>query len=354
MPSEMPTQTYAYWPAVKRNPVLDLLYCEAASAGYKAVPVARDDLWTVDLGPGDVLHVHWVHHIVAGARTSMGARWRRKQFINFLKDLQTRGVRIVWTVHNRLSHDSQFMRQETKLRAQLVQMVDVVHMLNPDTPRQVTDLFAFVPKARFHCPHPSYATLYVPTRDRKDMRCDLGIVPKSKTRLLLTFGEVQQRKGLTRLVQQMPRINAQMDSEVRLLIVGQASQRRFRDSLQQVVGREPQATWQVRFAETAELGNLIQACDAVVCPYRTGLNSGVAVAGASLAKPVVVPQMLAPIFDHRVAVETFDADDDNALGDAAVRALQLPRHNKIRQDWIADHHPSRVSKRFFASLKAAL
>ncbi len=343
---------YAYWPSVRRNPVLSLLYMQAEGAGYDLMPLAADGLYGANLSHGDILHLHWVHHALAGAKTRLGARRRRKVFIRHLKALQGQGVRLVWTVHNRLSHDARFEGQEVKLRAELAALVDAVHILNPDTADAVSGLYPFAPRRVFYCPHPAYAGVYPASENRAALRRSLGVAPDEK--LLLTFGAVQRRKGIHRLVHQIDALSARVPQPVRLIIAGQCAQKKFRHTLAVLTDSDPRIDWQQRYLSDADLGALITASDVVVCPYRHALNSGVAVAGASLGRPIVIPRQLAPVFDARVAAEHFDANSDADLVDALVRALARRAEDPSRLAWADDHAPGLISARFFAALEAAL
>ncbi|WP_301115053.1 hypothetical protein, partial [Microbacterium sp.] len=99
--------TLVPFPAWEGNPYLGMLSLAAEAAGWrisghKGMPGLLAEV--PQLGAGDVVHVHWTSPITAGAASSSIAAARRIEFRNLLLELRTRGVVLLWTVHNEIAH----------------------------------------------------------------------------------------------------------------------------------------------------------------------------------------------------------------------------------------------------------
>ena len=78
--------------------------------------------------PVQVLHLHWINPYIKGET------WLKRSIysLKFLADVllcRFSGVKVVWTIHNRLSHEAQFPLLELWTIRQLVKLVDriIVH-----------------------------------------------------------------------------------------------------------------------------------------------------------------------------------------------------------------------------------
>ena len=110
--SEGPRQLRAILlPSYRWNPYQSLLASALAEYGIEATAVhewsKRAPLlgtwWSQ--GRPDVIHVHWIHEFLGGSKgtpTSRAVRWFDWQ----LRILKSRGVRVVWTVHNLKGHEA--------------------------------------------------------------------------------------------------------------------------------------------------------------------------------------------------------------------------------------------------------
>src|SRR5690606_32284557 len=121
-------------------PYLDLL----AEAVRRAEPGA--EVLHLDFAPGhfrifnafiqagkpDVVHLHWINPLLAPILWSAPERKQRAKVLLLCIDIllvRAHGAKVVWTIHNRLSHESASPQLERRLRRNLCRWVDriIVH-----------------------------------------------------------------------------------------------------------------------------------------------------------------------------------------------------------------------------------
>ncbi len=168
--------------------------------------------------------------------------------------------------------------------------------------------------------HPVYDQYAHPFIERDEARSRLGIAPEE--RMLLYFGLVRPYKGLQDLLAAMPLL----PPEVRLVAVGECySGRRGIElglSARGVAGR---ASWVDRFVGDDEVGLYFRAADAVVLPYRSASQSGVAQIAIAFGKPLVLTRTggLPELVEEGVTGTLAEPGDPASLADAVSRCLAI-------------------------------
>ena len=86
-----------------------------------------------------------------------------------------------------------------------------------------------------------------------------------------------------------------------------------------------------RYIEREQVAAYFSAADAVVLPYLTATQSGVAKTAFFYERPVVTSDVggLAEIVPHDEAGLVIPPNDPSALGDALVQVLDAKRHQKL-------------------------
>lgn len=343
-----------YWPNVSDNPYLSLLYSGAAEAGHVVFEAPEPGFAIFDaLGRPAVAHLHWIHRVLVDKSSFRSARRAITPFIDRLKALQDEGHKILWTVHNSLSHDALYPDEEALLRSKLAALVDAIHIMNPDTPALVRPLYTLPENKIFHVPHPSYQGVYSQFQSRDWARMKLGLGPDDK--MLLHFGGIQERKGVLRLIDQVTDTIAAGHADIYLFVVGRCPDKVLAAKIKQKVSAVPHIRWRRGFTPDFLIETFMRAADLVVCPYRDGLNSGVAALAATYGRPMVLPQQFRGKFSDYSATRYFDPDDDTSLADAwrSALATPMPQTQDITH-WAQKYAPHTVSSRFFERMGAAL
>jgi beta-1,4-mannosyltransferase len=316
---------WPYLPYYSGNPFQAMLYSGFVGQGLVAAPTFRaDDLrhstrnWPADLPL--VVHLHWLNQVLAKAHTHDQANQAIGAHTELLDLLKARGARLVWTVHNTLPHDTRFEAQEVRLRQDVIDRIDLVHVMSSRTEELAAPWYTLPAERIYGCDHPGYQGVYPDWVTRTDARRRLRI-PDGAFTLLLT-GALKPYKGLQKMLDAVDQVSAERPGSVVLVVAGkpddapQTQEFLARAALHPAVrllpGKIPDVDVQV----------LMRASDVVALPYRRSLNSGVLALALTFGLPVLLPadSGSVPLVADGAAVIYSGEDPDGLL--AAVRACQ--------------------------------
>jgi beta-1,4-mannosyltransferase len=325
---------WPFTPYYTGNPFQSVLYGGFTEQGLVAAPTFRaGDLraatrhWPADLPL--VVHLHWLNQVLAKAQTDQQANEAVGQHTELLDLLKARGARLVWTVHNALPHDTQFERQEVRLRQEVIERTDLVHIMSSRTPQLVSEWYTLPPERTYQCDHPGYQGVYPDWVRRADARRRLR-VPDDAVALLLT-GALKPYKGLTDLFQAVDQVSRERPGSIVLLVAGKPDDA---DETRDFIARaaaHPAVRLLPGSIPDADIQVLMRACDIVAMPYRRSLNSGVLALALTYGRPVLLPANAGsvPLVDDGAAV-IYEPDGVEALAEAVRSCLDVDLESAAR------------------------
>jgi glycosyltransferase involved in cell wall biosynthesis len=145
------------------------------------------------------------------------------------------------------------------------------------------DLLAFLPGARYRkVPHPVY-NIFGTRMDKAQARAALGVRAE---RILLFFGYVRPYKGLTVLLDALAEVRTRMD--VHLMVVGEFydDEQKYREQINRL-GLASVVTLNADYVANDRVGTYFSASDAVVLPYLSATQSGIAQIAYNFDRPVI-------------------------------------------------------------------
>ncbi len=170
------------------------------------------------LGSGDVLHIHWTSPIIQQAGSREEAATRLEHLRRASKAWHARGVRLVWTIHNRLPHDMVYRDKEIQLYRLLAASADRIHVMAPETASLVADVCELPAERVIVIAHPSYTGIYDGT-DRPGARAPF-VRAESRGPLRSVLGQIRPYKGVEALVEAVQRVRRPDGHEPVLLLAG--------------------------------------------------------------------------------------------------------------------------------------
>ena len=278
-----------YYPIAQGNPFQSLYYSEFFSSGTLPVGV-RDigDITPFRLPVNSYFHLHWLGGVIGDTENNEVAESRIADFVKKISSLKSNGVKIVWTVHNILPHDSKLKKAQIDLRVELIKLVDIIHIMNDETQRLAEPFFEIPSNKIISTPHPSYRKFYPSVASREESRFQLNIPQKSS--VYLFFGSIQAYKGLEDLLNAFEKLQSE-DPEIYLLIVGKVVNKSYFSSIRSRIN----SNMNIRLIDSRIANEHVQyyfrAADFCVCPYRISLNSGVAHLSHTFNTPVIAPNI---------------------------------------------------------------
>lgn len=283
--------TVSVFPAWQENPYLNLLALAPAAAGYRFVgrtTFASLMSTLAGLGSGDTLHIHWTAPIAQTARNAREADRRVRAFQKALDDSKRRGAHLIWTVHNRLPHELNYLSAERKLYKLLADRADAIHIMAPSTAEVISDVVALPPATTMQIPHPSYAGIYDSDVSRATARESFGIDDDEYAVLFL--GQVRPYKGIDVLLEAIAHMRRDDGRKPVLLLAGAASP----EAIAQFEDLKPPSVRAITHFSTVpdgEIARWYRAADIAVFPYRAILNSGSMHLAATMEIPAVLPDL---------------------------------------------------------------
>ncbi|GLY28467.1 glycosyltransferase [Kineosporia sp. NBRC 101731] len=349
---------WPFTPYYTGNPFQSVLYSRFAGRGLVAAPTFRatDLLATTRNWPGDVplvVHLHWLNQVLAKCTDDRGADEAVGRHADLLDTLKDRGARLVWTVHNVLPHDTQFEAQEVRLREQVVERADLVHVMSSRTVAAVGDWFLLPPEKVYQCDHPGYQGVYPDWIGRTDARRRLRI-PDGAVALLLT-GAVKPYKGIVDLLEAVDRVSRVRPGEIVLIVAGKPDDAPQTREFLIAAAAHPAVRLMPVQVPDVDIQVLMRAADLVALPYRRSLNSGVLALALSFGRPVLMPSNSGslPVVDGGAAL-VYPPDGVEALTEAVFSCLEADLGALDRAAAAAGRRIDRavVAERFAADMRS--
>lgn len=190
------------------------------------------------------------------------------------------------------------------------------------------DLHALFPGARsILVPHPVYHGFGSPV----PLALARAAVGVNRKHVLLFFGYVRRYKGLGVLLDAMALLKDRLD--LQLLVVGEFydDERRYRDKIA-ALGLQESVRVRSDYVPNDEVKNYFSAADAVVLPYSSGTQSGIAQIAYNFDTPVIattVGGLAEAVHDGETGV-LVPPDNPRALADGIIRFFTALDHEKLR------------------------
>ncbi|MDX2212478.1 MAG: glycosyltransferase [Oculatellaceae cyanobacterium bins.114] len=233
----------------------------------------------------EVLHLHWISPYFKGDG------WVKVIYaLKFLLDIwMTRlaGIGIVWTVHNRISHDSNALNVELWARRILVKLVDRVILHNYSVVEAIAQDYQFNPAKAVVIPIGHYKAVYQPPIEPMAARRALGL-PLTGL-IYLNQGMLRPYKGVEQLLEVWHNTPEMQDNT--LVIAGKPLDETYGTSIAQLASHSSNVRLYPHFIEDDQMHLFFSAADIVVLPFTTILTSSSLIVAMSYGKPVVAPKL---------------------------------------------------------------
>ncbi len=253
------------------------------SVGYRRVfPIFRA---ARDCSSVKVLHLHWVNPYLKGSNWLTRLIYSFKFLIALLL-VRLTGTRIVWTIHNRLSHEARFPRLELWTIRQLVKLADGIIVHHQTSLAELADLYQFDGTRATVIPHGHYRGVYGEAIDPVEARAILGLPLTGK--VYLNLGMLRPYKGIEGLLQTW-RDHPEVTAAHTLLIAGKPVNEAYGQQLMEQVTNTKGAILHLGFVEDHLIPVYFSAADVVILPFENVLTSGSLILAMSYHKPIIAP-----------------------------------------------------------------
>ncbi len=270
-----------------------------------------------------LVHLNWFENLDESSKGAMWKSFFRK--IVALLAIKASGKKLVWTMHNRLSHEKGSGKLSRVLVKLLLKNADavVIHCAATEAV-----LKAAYPKFRAKIlliPHPHFVGIY-------GAKLELPKNPTGPLKLLF-LGAVKPYKNLELLI----RVCREFGHAIQLTIAGKPASDAYALELQRLASAETSIDLRLGFVEDHQIPDLIGDADLLVLPYdlRSSLNSGTVILAFSYARTVICPRI--GTIDELTAGESdlfaysyiSQSEHESKLRDAIQKALDLKKHDPL-------------------------
>lgn len=266
-------------PDNSENQYIHLIVRGIEKNGFSVNPL--DDLfksWTHFLSIR-LVHLNWFENLDESSKTAAWKSFIRKTVA--LLAIKASGKKLVWTMHNRLSHEKGSGKLSDALVKLILKSVDAV-VIHCRATEEVLKMVA--PQFRgkiLLVPHPHFIGTYGPKLD---------IPKKPNHRLKLLFlGAVKPYKNLELLI----RVCREFGDAITLTIAGKPASEDYAKVLGRLASDAENIRLLLGFVEDTQIPDLIGDCDLLVLPYdlRSSLNSGTVILAFSYGRTVICPRI---------------------------------------------------------------
>ncbi|MBZ2163623.1 glycosyltransferase [Alteromonas stellipolaris] len=304
------------------NPYQKLLYSELGNNEKSAgdIDQAITALRTSFKGEKVIFHLHWQNVITSPAGNSHEHRLLAKQFVSKLELFKSIGGYVIWTIHNKLPHDTKFILAEREFHNTLSECADLI-ILHDKNSFDIVNEEYFVSQDKVKIiPHGNYISSYPNTVSRNEAREHLRL---DSDELVFGFiGQLRPYKGLSEFIDASAPITRKYNASA--LIAGKPVWPFIEGKVTQQCSPFRKIKVFEGFVQDSDLQLYLNASDVIVLPYRDILTSGSVILAASFSKPVVIPDIAAfegiKMLDF---VFTYDPDAPEALQNVMKEIAQL-------------------------------
>lgn len=323
----------------KNNPYNFILY----SAMPERVQVTEFHPRKMKISSEDIFHIHWPDMLLRSRRW-WRIVWRFIRLLKTIKRFQSRGGKVVWTVHNLKPHLTRFPSLSDMLMRKFLHRVDGLIFLTESSRNEFLVLYPEFEHIRYRIiPHAHYRSYYPHfvqgdiitgenvkgenvqddvRRDtvkgksletnpinidglsslsghhntaatgqliRKNSRVNreqLGITDGEP--LILMFGKIRAHKGLNDLLAAKKKLN---HSKLHLLVAGNPGDDGIDKLTAETLKKDRHCHTFFEHVVNERVCDYFTVSDAVILPYTDILNSGTAILALSFGVPIIAPAM---------------------------------------------------------------
>lgn len=279
-----------FWPDYSQsNPYQRLLYSEV----QKNCEVLGGSIATAlrairETKPEDnaqvTFHLHWLNKIIRDSKNLGEAFDKATTFLDEVRQFKACGGRLVWTIHNTMSHEVAFPQVEKIVTREIMSMADAIHVHCLDSVKEIEEYFDVPAEKVFAYRHGAYCNIYPDFVSRVDARQELGLGMDDE--VILFLGQMRSYKGVDALLSSFQKI-APHRPRLQLVLAGSGPIEGVLSSV------DPTLRGRIhvfnRYIDNAEIQLFMRSADIAALPYTNILTSGSLLLALSFGLPVVAP-----------------------------------------------------------------
>lgn len=238
-----------------------------------------------------LIHLNWFENIDDSSFSVALKSFARKLVV--LIAIKLGNKKLVWTMHNRSSHEKGLSFFSRSLMYLLICFADKIIIHSKVSKEVLNQYIHGAAKKSTYLPHPNFIGSYGKIPSDKSSGLD------NKKLKLLFIGVIKPYKNIELLIE----IAKKFSSEIQLTIAGKPNSKAYHKKLTEITQGEKNIHLALRFIADEEIPAILHASDLVILPYdiKSSLNSGTVILAFSYKKSVICPTIgtLSDLEDER-------------------------------------------------------
>lgn len=241
-------------------------------------------VWQAYRKPNAILHYHWLE--CTNLKSLAGIAYKLFCILLFKKF----GGKLVWTVHNKMPHDSRYKKLNYKIRSLMAKRADLLHVHCNTAIGEIGDFFN-QPKTKFRViPHPEYPVTSIPREkaiQKLNIKHDLDL--KISDQIFLMFGNISSYKQ----IDEAGYMFKELPDYKKLVIVGpvKKGQLSYYQKIKELASKNNNIKLIPNFIPEEDVPLYHCASDCIVFNYRQILTSGGVALAESYGRSIIAPRL---------------------------------------------------------------
>lgn len=237
-------------------------------------------------GKLDLVHLHWVSpYLLANGKGK--SLLKSSLFLLACMALRAGGIKLVWSVHNRVGHECPYPELEIFARRVLWRLNQRIIVHCPEAISTLAHAYR-LPLNQIHkavvIPHGHFIDDYPNQISRREARRQLEL--DQNIPVWLYFGLIRPYKNVGGLIE----VFHQMEGSQVLLLAGKPQDDSIREEINNLIEARTRIRARLEFIPPGQVQTYMNAADLVLLPFTRILTSSSVMLAASFAKAVVTPE----------------------------------------------------------------
>lgn len=231
----------------------------------------------------DILHIHWPHVFLL-SKSKEKTILKSLCFISELLILKLLGIKIIWTVHNIISHESNFKAIELFFTKIITRLCNKIIVHSPFAKNKVINIYKVRKSLIMIIPHGNYINCYENVISKVLARKQLQL--RTENIVFLCFGQIRPYKGISELITTFKKLKYK---QAKLLIIGKPYNSEIAKEILERCNIDESIKCVFKFIPDNEVQIYMNAADVAILPYKDILTSGAIILAISFGKPIIAP-----------------------------------------------------------------
>jgi beta-1,4-mannosyltransferase len=268
----------------------------------------------------DVLHLHWITPYLKGTTFLVKAVYSLKLLLDIFLT-RWYGLKIIWTIHNQISHETSFPSLDLWTRRALGQLTNRVILHQQSSVEAIAHDYRISPAKITVIPHGHYRDIYKSRIDSVVAREALNLTNSGL--VYLTQGMIRPYKGIEKLLRVWAK-HPNLSRKHTLFIAGSSPDKEYELQIRQLASEVTGLCLELEYVEEDRIPLLYSAADVVVLPFERILTSGSLLLAMSYGKPVIAPKLggIPEVLGEADAL-LYDPSDADGLAESLQKSTEI-------------------------------